>query len=449
MAEDAIRRMAVRAAAKANALAARQRLAATAAGMLDDNGRPRDSRWWFTNSYVRTTEGAVEEAEAGTFADAVFIYRLIAYFEKLYLDNMAAADAGRPVEPHWQRAFDVAARADTRRRVYARVRNETANQSHLRDVVASVVAASRAHVRFDLPRAMAWVHRTPIEGVGSDEFSSHISDFMAMAAVFEQATLAANADVAKQTRLPIQLMPRQVQEWGMRFLFRADLIHERAFAWECAQELIATDSVGANPYTEPEAGRLEGDITSAPPVDVFGHIDVTLRPTMDGLRRAPAEKLARAGAGLPDDLDTVERIRALQGLCHGYTGPGDERAITAILAASARIGDLVAVVNGVGAWELAANLHGREKRALRTLLRGHYYPAVQPSIAETLLRRAVRFAQLPWEDAMIVDLLCDRHDALTLLAEVGDDDETGWQRVQRKLDRKSREHVLAANPALR
>ncbi|MGE0218877.1 DUF5995 family protein [Mycolicibacterium sp.] len=449
MADEWLQHTAIRAAAKASALAARERLAATATGMLDDNGRPRDSRWWFASSYVRTTDGAVEEAEAGSFADAVFIYRLIAYFEKLYQDNLAAADAGRPVEPHWQRAFDVAARADTRRRVYARVRNEAANQSHLRGVVESVVAASRAHVRFDLPRAMSWVHQTRLDGLGSGEFSSYIGDFMAMAAVFERATLAANVDVARQTRLPIQLLPRQVQEWGMRFFFRADLIHERAFAWECAQELVTVGGVGTNPYTEPVAGRLEGDVTATPAVDVFAAIDAALRPTMDALRRAPVDTAARAGAGLPDALDTVERIRALQGLCHGYTGPGDERAIVALLAASARIGDLEAVVNGVGAWELAANLHGREKRALRTLLRAYYYPVVQSSIAAALLRRAVRFAQLPWEDAMIGDLLCDRRDGEALLATLDDDDASGWQRVQRVVDRTVRSRILAANPGLR
>ena len=100
MVADRTQENAAHAAARANALAARDRLAGTAARMVDENGRPRDSRWWFTNSYVRTTEGAIEEADAGNFGDAVFIFRLIAYFEKLYLDNMVAADNGRPVEPH-------------------------------------------------------------------------------------------------------------------------------------------------------------------------------------------------------------------------------------------------------------------------------------------------------------------------------------------------------------
>lgn len=445
---DRTQENAAHAAARANALAARDRLAGTAARMVDENGRPRDSRWWFTNSYVRTTEGAIEEADAGNFGDAVFIFRLIAYFEKLYLDNMVAADNGRPVEPHWQRAFDVAARADTRRRRYAWVRNEAVHQSALWDVVASVVAASRAHVRFDLPRAMAWVHATRLGGLDGDDFVSHIGDFMAMAAVFERATVAANADVARHTGLPVQLMPRQLQEWGMRFLFRADLIHERAYAWECAEALVTTHSAGDNPYAEPEAGRLEGDVTVKHAINVFAGIETELRPTMDGVHRAPPDAVSRASAGLPDALDTVERIRALQGMCHGYTGPGDEKAIVALLAASARIGDLVAVVNGVGAWELAANLHGREKRALRTLLRTYYYPHVSASIAVSLLRRAIRFAELPWEDTMVTDVLCDRSDAKALLAAVGDDQHAGWQRVERSVGRRSRARILAAHPDL-
>ena len=416
--------------------------------MVDDSGHPKDSRWWFTNSYVRTTEGAIEEADAGSFADPVFILRLITYFEKLYFDNILAADAGRWVEPHWQRAFDIAAQADAKRRLFARMRTRADFPDSIRAVVASVVASSRAHVRFDLPRAMTWAHLNRPGGCGEGGIGAHISDFMAMAAVFEQATTAANVDVARHTRLPVQYMPTRLQEWGMRFVFRADLIHERAYAWECAEALVASGGAGANPYAEPVPGRLEGDVTAGQRPDAFAHLDPTLRPTMDGLHRAPADRRSRSAVGLPDALSTVERVRALQGLCHGHTGRSDERAIVALLAASARLGDLVTVVNGVGAWELAANLHGREKRALRTLLRTYYYPHVQPSIAAALVRRVLRFAELPWEETMVADLFCDRPDTAALLVAVGGDEHSGWRRVEGDLGRESRSRVLAAKPDL-
>ncbi len=82
-------------------------------------------------------------------------------------------------------------------------------------------------------------------GFSSDgDISSHVGDFMAMAAVFERATTAANLDVARHTRLPVQFMPARLQEWGMRFVFRADLIHERAYAWQCAEALVASGGAG-------------------------------------------------------------------------------------------------------------------------------------------------------------------------------------------------------------
>lgn len=419
-----------------------------AARMVDDDGRPQDSRWWFTNSYVRTTEGAIEEADAGSFGDPIFIFRLITYFEKLYVDNVFAADEGRRVEPHWQKAFDVAAEADGKRRVLARMRNRDAISHGLQEVVASVTAASRAHIRFDLPRAMTWVALHPLGFSKDGEIGSHIADFMAMAAVFERATTAANLDVARHTRLPVQVMPARLQEFGMRFVFRADLIHERAYAWQCAEALVASGGAGANPYIEHEPGHLDGDVTASDRPDPFAGIDPALRPTMDALRRAPEDTGARDSAALPDALSTVERIRAVQGLCHGYTSPGDEEAIVAVLAASARLGDLVTVVNGVGAWELAANLHGRKKRALRTLLRTYYYPEVQPSIAVALMRRAIRFAHLAWEETMLADLLCSRSDGDALLAAIGGDERSGWRRVEANLGRGARSRVLAANPAL-
>jgi hypothetical protein len=416
--------------------------------MVDDVGRPTDSRWWFTNSYVRTTEGAIEEADAGSFSDPIFIFRLITYFEKLYVDNVLAADEGRRIEPHWQRAFDIAAHADSRRRTLARMRNRDAISHGLQEVVASVTAASRAHIRFDLPRAMTWVALHPLGFSKDGEISSHIGDFMAMAAVFEQATSAANVDVAKYTRLPVQLMPSRLQEWGMRFVFRADLIHERAYAWQCAEALVASGGAGTNPYTEPEPGRLDGDVTAGDRPDAFANLEVALRPTMDGLHRAPADTRSRESAAEPDAMSTVERVRAVQGLCHGYTSPADEKAIVAMLAASARMGDLVTVVNGVGAWELAANLHGRKKRALRTLLRTYYYPEVQPSIAVALMRRAIRFAHLAWEETMLADVLCHRADGAALLAQIAGDKRSGWRRVEANLGHGARARVLAANPSL-
>jgi Family of unknown function (DUF5995) len=438
----------VEAAARANALVARDRLAQMAARMLDDNGHPHDSRWWFTNSYVRTTEGAIEEADAGSFSDPIFIFRLITYFEKLYVDNVVAADEHRRVEPHWQRAFDIAAGVDSKRRMLARMRNRDAVSHGLQEVVASVTAASRAHIRFDLPRAMTWVALHPLGFSKDGEIGSHIADFMAMAAVFEQATTAANLDVARHTRLPVQYVPARLQEFGMRFVFRADLIHERAYAWDCAEALVAAGGAGDNPYTETEPGHLDGDVTAAERPDAFSRLDPALRPTMDGLHRAPTDSGSRDSAAMPDALSTVQRIRAVQGLCHGYTSPGDEKAIVAMLAASARLGELVTVVNGVGAWELSANLHGRKKRALRSLLRTYYYPDVQPSIAVALMRRAVRFAHLAWEETMMADLLCGRSDGTRLLAAIGGDEHSGWRRIEVNLGPGARSRVLAANPNL-
>lgn len=429
-------------------MVARHRLAEAAAGMLDESGCPRDARWWFTNSYVRTTDGAIAEADAGSFTDPVFIFRLITYFEKLYVDNLAAADVGRPVERHWQEAFDAAARAGVRRPPGGGERAEAPKWSALLGIASSVVAASRAHVRFDLPRAMAWVHQTPLAGAPVGEFPEHIADFMAMAGVFERATVAANADVAKHTRLPFHLVPRRLQDWSMRLLFRADLIHERAFAWECAQALVEAGGAGDNPYDEPEPGRLEGDVTTTPSLRCFTGLDPDLQPTMGSTRRAPVHAAARRVVVLTP-LDTVERIRALQALCHGYTGPGDERAIMTLLTAAASAGELVPTVNGVGAWELVINLHGRQRVALRTLLRSDYYPRVQPSIAEALLRRAVCFGGLPWEEDLIADVLCGRSDAAALVASLGDDEQTGWELVQRNLDGRSLSRVLAAHPELR
>ena len=101
----------------------------------------------------------------------------------------------------------------------------------------------------------------------------------------------------------------------------------------------------------------------------------------------------------------------------------------------------------MGAWELAVNLFGREKRALRTLLRTYYYPQVQRSVALAgATGDAVR--GLAWEEPMLADLLCDRTDAAALVTAVGGDERIGWQRIERDLGREARARVLAAKPEL-
>jgi hypothetical protein len=73
---------------------------------------------------------------------------------------------------------------------------------------------------------------------------------------------------------------------------------------------------------------------------------------------------------------------------------------------------------------------------------------VQLTIAVALARRAMRFADLAWEDLMLADLLCDRADAAALVTAVGGDQATGWRKISSGLSRQSRSRVLAAHPNL-
>lgn len=426
------------------AVDARARLERAAERMMGPDGAPADSRWWFTSTYVRTTQGALDEADAGSFRDPVFILRLVCYFEQLYYDSLRAAAEGRRAEPHWERAFAVAAGIDASRRRRGRLTRGSGRPSMI-GAARSVIAASRAHVRFDLPRAMAWAHR----GRGSQEagrgLESSIGDFMAMAAVFDRAAIAANLEIAQRTHLPVQWLPDRIRDWGMRFVFRADLIHERAWAWECAEALVEAGEAEPSPYEEPEPGRLRGDVTVAAGADPFAALESRLRPTMGRLRRVPADHRGRAAAlEVAESADAAARVRALQALCHGVTGRADERAIVRVLEASRASGDLVEVVNGVGAWELAANLHGRSLRRLAEILRDSYYAEVQPSIAAALLDRAVRYLTLRWERTLICDLLCARDDAGGLLAGTG----RAWPPIARELSRRERERILERHPEL-
>jgi hypothetical protein len=69
---------------------------------------PRDGIACFNHMYLKVTELVKQNITEGTFSDGPFLERMDVIFAGLYLRNVDAADAGRPVDPAWAPLFQPA-----------------------------------------------------------------------------------------------------------------------------------------------------------------------------------------------------------------------------------------------------------------------------------------------------------------------------------------------------
>jgi hypothetical protein len=128
--------------------------------------------------------------------------------------------------------------------------------------VESLVASMKAHIRFDLPRAEAWVFNSYYSQFPNAKLSDFRPDFMSMSGVFDNAAREMNDDMAKRLGVPVNLVPHLMQDTSMRQLFDADMATERADTWRRAEELVGNNLAGNDPY-QLQNGQLTGNVTSS------------------------------------------------------------------------------------------------------------------------------------------------------------------------------------------
>lgn len=284
----------------------------------------------------------------------------------------------------------------------------------------------KAHIRYDLPRAEAWVFNTYYSGTPGVTLADFRPDFMAMTGVFDRAGQQMNAEMAERLALPVDLIPRMVQDGSMATLFDADMATERADTWQRAEELVEGGQMGNGPYQIGGAGQVSGNVTSSDNMSSLSGLSPSMRPSMDS--SAPAldddESRALAAGTTTADLarlSATEKARRLRGLVRGVTFDDDELTIQTILDAALLAGDSVVVINAASAWDLLYAVDGTEARTLRTFFREHYYDAIEAETAFTLIRRCLDGETAEWEEEMVADILVARFcsDGRTLVERLG------------------------------
>lgn len=149
-----------------------------------------------------------------------------------------------------------------------------------------------------------------------------------------------------------------------------------------------------------------------------------LYPVLNGLQvlfRNDDKRLREQIAGLSDSqiagYPVSERAYMIDRLCRGVTGNADEESILRVLRASAS--DAVAVIEVVGAYRIAENVHGAQYQDLAEYYRANYYARASQEKAVAILQSCMDGRTSEWEEEMIADILCARSDGRAIIARIG------------------------------
>ncbi|MVN88036.1 DUF4157 domain-containing protein [Deinococcus sp. HMF7620] len=152
--------------------------------LTPDKKGVRDYRFWFAHVYSYVTANEIEFCEQRTFDYPSYVLQCVLYFDKLYADNLSAIKG--QVEPHWKAAFATS----------ARMQNGDYLPTQVGAAVWSLVASMLAHIRFDLPRAEAWVAQGYQKAYGAKP-ADFRSDFFRMSGVFDNASRSMFKDIER------------------------------------------------------------------------------------------------------------------------------------------------------------------------------------------------------------------------------------------------------------
>jgi hypothetical protein len=465
------------AALREQARAALVRQRARADGYLDKHGNLSDYRYFFARVYSYVTENEILFCESNVFYYPAYVLKCVLFFERLYDDNVRAFDTpGGRVEDHWKTAFEATLAAQQRAEAARTVAQLsagipgtnalTALNAVTMEVLGAMTALTismKAHIRYDLPRAESWVFNQDyrhLPGVRQDDF---MADFMSMSGVFDRAGEAMLPDMAAKLGVPVDLIPRMVQDTSMAYVFGADMATERADTWRRAVALGDERPNDTGPYSRAPDGGYTGDATSADQMSgIEGLSDPALRPSMEDAMDSGDDDSAHEELDSMSDADlarlpAVRRVQHLRALQSGATIGDDETLILRILRASTA--DLVIVVDGADAWDLMYSLGGRERASMRALFQTGYYAQTALFTALRLARRCMDGETANWEEEMVADIVVARPDRVALVTQIGAhysdmNGATDFHRGLNKLEwqlgggEEDRVHtVLAADPA--
>jgi hypothetical protein len=432
-----------------------------------------DHDWYFATVYAEVTRNEIDLAKSQAYFYPSYVLRSVLYFEQIYADNLAAhTNAPAKVEPHWKQAF---ADSDTAEKIVAAGEEGGTWANYVApDPITGVVSkaaigmgargyagglaltsAMKAHIRFDLPRAEAWVFNTYYAGTAAS-LANFYPDFMSMKSVFDNATTAFLPQMQKATAAPLDWLSQSNQERSMRYVFDADMEAERNDTWDRAAS--SRSVAGTGPYNMAKANP--GNVTDRDNHSFLEQLPAGKVPHMGSSRTPPTDAKVdnvvmatyrrmsdRQLAGLAD----VDKVRIVLILESGVCEAAEKDLILRILASAS-----VSVVDGASALRLLEGMADPtiewsmfppdRQAACRKILRERYYPNTVFHTAAGLAKRYLSEGHR-LDLVELIEARTDRHAIVAALAGGGAHGEANgrfmledrlsknqWDRVKRVLD---------------
>jgi hypothetical protein len=198
------------------------------------------------------------------------------------------------------------------------------------------------------------------------------------------------------------------------------------------EQLGITDEVMNDLGVAQQTSKGPVEHSESHPEPIFGAVAEGVRrplgaglyPVLNGLQvlfRNDDKRLRQQIAGMDDaqlaGYPVSERAYMIDRLCRGITGNADEDAIVRVLRASTS--DAVAVIEVVGAYRIAQNLHGRQYQELAAFYRANYYTRASQDQILAILRSCIDGRTSEWEEEMIADILVLRSDGRAIITRIG------------------------------
>ncbi|NJM06668.1 hypothetical protein HC891_11515 [Candidatus Gracilibacteria bacterium] len=186
-----------------------------------------DMKYWFAKVYYFVTTYELEAIANGVYQYPHMKMQEVILFNETYQVNLAQWEQGAHdrVESNWREAF---AAAD----------DENGGTWYLpgsKEIGNALLPSMEAHIRFDLPRAMASAYRTHYAGIPGTAIDDFQADFYRMGPVFDEAQAALLPEMDEYTYGFDPGSWGPVRDTVFPFMFHVGM--EREHAWERAEYL--------------------------------------------------------------------------------------------------------------------------------------------------------------------------------------------------------------------
>jgi Ser/Thr protein kinase RdoA (MazF antagonist) len=301
-----------------------------------------DGVGWFAKVYYYVTRFELEMIDGGHYTYPIMkLQEVVAFYDtyRVNLERWLESPTHPSLEPNWREAFQAARSAGDRWHALPSL-----------EVMRELLPSIEAHIRFDLPRAIAAVFEAHYAQSGL-ALSAFKQDFDRMQIVFDRASEAVQKDIGAATERssPVRsrLDPgrsRLLQKYGFPFVFNT--LTQRQFAWERAEDLVALHAQGLHDQAAIQRDLEDGHEVRHPfhPRDSFSvagkHIDDYNwdgQPRPITAARVPESQFHGHGRSEPDPVAVQNAGRqALQHLVDrlppGSVGRGLHLEVTSVPA---------------------------------------------------------------------------------------------------------------------